>query len=342
MLRTLLVGILAVTAAAACSSKGDAPAAQPGVSAGRVVELTGKVTATRGAEVRTLAAGGEISADDVIDTAADGRVVILVAHNNARWDLGPNKHGKVGESLAWTAAKQDRPATVVIEESSTAGAHAEKSAATTSTTTAEGSKAAMVDRGTEQKPAAGAAAAPSATEMNSKGNEEAQGADPSALPPTGGSPPPSPPPPPRRMPASPPEPTRRAQGTEADTSTMTENNEDKKVSKPELSSHDPGPRVETGSKRDGGGGVSDAVRALQLEIRNQFAKERTRLRACFERTMPNVLIQIALTQGVYTITTVDRAATRKARACLATIAKSLGTTTKHDERAAVTLTLERL
>ncbi len=45
MLRTLLVGILAVTAAAACSSKGDAPAAQPGVAAGKVVELTGTVTA---------------------------------------------------------------------------------------------------------------------------------------------------------------------------------------------------------------------------------------------------------------------------------------------------------
>src|SRR3954469_15995055 len=99
MLRTLLLGVLAASAVAACGGGGSkAPEVQPGVTAGKVVEATGAVTATRGTAKRTLQAGAAISGDDVIETGADGRVTIMLAHNNAIWDLGPNKHGKVADS----------------------------------------------------------------------------------------------------------------------------------------------------------------------------------------------------------------------------------------------------
>ena len=345
MLRTLLVGILAVTAAAACSGKGDAPAAQPGVSAGKVVELSGTVTATRGTVVRTLAAGGEISSDDVIDTAAESRVVILVAHNNARWDLGPNKHGKVAESLAWTAAKQDRPATAVIEESSTAGAHAEKTAATTGTTTPETPKAAMAVASTEKT----ARAAPAADELQTKGDPAPGAALPTTPPPTGGTPPP--PSPSRRKLATPAaQATQLRQDKEDDARSTTEGVKVEKkaetASKAGRSVQGAGPGAAMDSiadvERGGKGSAGDPVRQQILEgIRKQFATGRTEMRACFEPNVPTVRVRLAVTDGVYTIAIIDPAATPKARACLAKIAKDLGTTTKHDQPVSLTLTLEK-
>ncbi len=346
MLRTLLVGILAVTAAAACSSKGDAPALQPGVSAGKVLELTGTVTATRGTEVRTLAAGGEISSDDVIDTAAGSRVVILVAHNNARWDLGPNKHGKVGESLAWTAAKQDRPVTAVIEESSTAGAHAEKTAATTGTTTAEAPRTAMAEQAA--KPSSDKAAAAPAVVQGTAAPVTA--ATPPSIETTT---PPSPPlrtEPPRRK--ATPHPTPATTTTPPPLRSVREEAADQKATAPAnitgaklpVPDGSGGAGMTVPGGEGGAKGSADAPVREQIRqgIREQFAKGRVEMRACFEPTVANVLIRIAVTNGVYTIAIVDRAATPKARACLASIAKRLGTTTKHDEPVYVKLTLKRL
>ena len=130
MLRSILVGLLAASAVAACSHGGDGPpAVEPGVAVGKVVELTGTVTATRGTQTRTLDASSTVSGDDVITTSADGRVAIVLAHNNARWDLGPNKHERVADSLAWGLARVDHPADVVDVETTSAGRHAERSAA---------------------------------------------------------------------------------------------------------------------------------------------------------------------------------------------------------------------
>lgn len=341
MLRTLLVGILAMTAAAACSSKDDAPAAQPGVSAGKVVELTGTVTATRGDQVRSLATGGEISADDVIDTAADSRVVILVAHNNARWDLGPNKHGKVAESLAWTAPKQDRPAAAVIEESSTAGAHAEKAAATTGNTT-EAPRAAMTEPAADRAVNKADASPPAAAELATK-----------PLPPAGAvapEPPPAyrAPPPPPRAEGSRPRPTTVSPppaNIRGNPRKMSEEEALPMGGKKEDSVYGaaPGAAIDSADVGDGGrGSAGDPVRQQILQgIREQFAKGRTKMRACFEPSVANVRIKLAVTNGVYSITIVDPATTPKARACLTAIAKSLGTTTKHDQPVSVTLTLEK-
>jgi hypothetical protein len=321
MLRTLLVGILAVSAVAACSGKSDPPAAQPGVSAGKVVELTGKVTATRGTDVRTLTEGGEISSDDVIDTAADSRVVILVAHNNARWDLGPNKHGKVADSLAWTAAKVDRPAAAVKEETSTAGRYADKNAATTATTTARNkdeSEPDMLPKGgpvpepTSGQPSPGAPAQPS----------------------------PPPPPPALERPAAP-MPTKAAPRMESakprpratqDTADDVGDSFDEDVS-----DQKPG-----GGDRGGGGslgikpsdGESPDV-ALRLEIRKMFVRERPAIAACIEAPTERLIVTITVKTGVFSLTSTDPAATDTTRACLAKIAKRLTSKTKFD--AAVTM-----
>ncbi|CAN5412728.1 hypothetical protein BH11MYX1_BH11MYX1_26900 [soil metagenome] len=109
----------------ACGSKSDSPAAQPGAVAGKVLEVTGavKVGAT------PLAVGTTVKTDDVIETGMDGNVVIELAHNRARWELGPNNKKKPTESLACTAAQAEDSAVLTAEQTSAAGRPAERSAA---------------------------------------------------------------------------------------------------------------------------------------------------------------------------------------------------------------------
>lgn len=136
MLRALLLGVLSVTAIASCKGKDGGPTVQAGVAAGKVVELTGTVTATRGGQTRALAVGSEVSGDDEVATGTDGAVSIVLAHNNATWQLTANKHEKVADSLAWGLAKVATPAGGAIESTSAAGRHAERSAANSTTTVA--------------------------------------------------------------------------------------------------------------------------------------------------------------------------------------------------------------
>ncbi len=76
--------LILVVIVACGSSQPDIPAK---TDAGKVVELAGKVTATRDAATRTLAVGNSVAPDDVIATAADASVVIELFHNHARWSL---------------------------------------------------------------------------------------------------------------------------------------------------------------------------------------------------------------------------------------------------------------
>jgi hypothetical protein len=142
MLRSILLGALAVSVATSCKRGADAPAVQPGV--------TGAVTATRAGATRVLVENSPISGDDTITTAADGRITILLAHNNARWELGPGNTREVAASPAWGLARQDQPAVEIDENTGAAGRHAERAAATASTDTAD----------TEAVPTAGSPPAP--------------------------------------------------------------------------------------------------------------------------------------------------------------------------------------
>jgi len=174
MLRTVLVSLLALAACKDDGAKASDPPAQ-GMTAGKVVEASGTVSATRDGKSRALAAGAEVAGDDTVETGADGHVVIHLAHNNATWDLGANKKQRVDASMAWTLAKQDGSAATVDQATSAAGRHAERSAADTVATAEPQAQSAA-------PPAASAApAAPPKPEPMERGDK-------------GAAPPPPPPP----------------------------------------------------------------------------------------------------------------------------------------------------
>lgn len=132
MLRAVLLGMLSVTAMAGCKKSAETSAkAEPGVAAGKVVEVKGAVTLKHGDATRPLAAGESVEGDDTVITGADGNVVIELAHNAARWELGPNKQQRVRESIAWKAAKSTGPVQHVEQDTAAAGRPAERNAAGT-------------------------------------------------------------------------------------------------------------------------------------------------------------------------------------------------------------------
>jgi hypothetical protein len=128
MVRAALLGVLIVVAAPACGSKDATPAVQPGAVAGKVLEVSGSVRVG----MRTLAVGDQVKSDEAIETGSDGDVVIELAHNQVRWELGPNRKVKPIESAAWTATRSGS-APQVDQDTSAAGRPAERSAADTST-----------------------------------------------------------------------------------------------------------------------------------------------------------------------------------------------------------------
>lgn len=309
MLRSFLAGLLVLSGASACSGGGgDAPAVEPGKAVGKVVEITGKVTATRGTVTRDLDASSTVSGDDVIETAGDGRVTILLAHNNAKWDLGPNKHEQVSTSMAWKLAKVDAPAGPVDETTTAAGRHAERTAAN-----GEASAGAPV-----QAPRPMKAAEPA--------RNVAPGGPPPSPGPTAGGPPPSPgataggeattapapvmaPEPPAPPPPPPPPPPPR-DGIPAP--------------KPPMGGEAKSERKEKGAvKTEAAGpadvrGVADVDEALD-PLAAAITKERTALRACVVASgKPSFAIHVTFGNGVATIALAKGSAADKA--CLAKVA----------------------
>lgn len=159
---SLALGLVVASMLAASGCDGDAAApVAANAAAGRVVEVAGRVTATRGGQPRALAAGGEVFADDVIETAADGSIVIELAHNGARWSLEGGMRSRVDASVAWGL---ERGAVVAVENAtSAAGRHAEKQAADTAATATVSGAA----------PAEAPAAAPAVAAANDADREQA-------------------------------------------------------------------------------------------------------------------------------------------------------------------------
>jgi hypothetical protein len=131
MLRAVLVAVLSV-ASVGCKSGSDSPKSQPGVAAGKVIEVSGSVMVRHNDVAQPLVAGATLEGDDVIETGADGNAIIELSHNLARWELGPNKQSKLRESAAWTLAKKSGDVAVVQQDTAAAGRPAERSAADTS------------------------------------------------------------------------------------------------------------------------------------------------------------------------------------------------------------------
>lgn len=131
----LVLGVLVLSAGCGDDASDPPPVARETVAhAGNVLDVAGKVTATRGGATRALAKADAVYADDVIETAADGSVMIEFAHNRARWSIDGGLKRRVDESAAWGLAMQTAPAKPVEHATSAAGRHAEKSAADTKET----------------------------------------------------------------------------------------------------------------------------------------------------------------------------------------------------------------
>jgi hypothetical protein len=122
-----------MTAAIPACKSDEAPTAKVSAASapgGRVLEVSGTVTVAG----KPLAKADTVAASAVIDTGADGNVVIELLHNLARWELGPNKHVRVDESLAWREPKRTEPAPQIDHAMSSAGRPAERMAADTAVT----------------------------------------------------------------------------------------------------------------------------------------------------------------------------------------------------------------
>lgn len=140
--RELAVALLALAlsglaASAACKSSNEAPKIAASAMAGRVLEVKGSVTVAG----KPLAAGDTVAPGDTIDTGADGSVVIELAHNLARWELGPNKHVRVDESLAWNQPRRTEPSMQVEQDTASAGRPAERNAMDTVATSRDDTSA---------------------------------------------------------------------------------------------------------------------------------------------------------------------------------------------------------
>lgn len=148
-----------MSATSSCSGGSDSEQVAPGAVAGKVLEASGSVAATRNGASRALAAGGEVFADDVIDTT-NGSVLILLKHNNARWAVESGQRTRVDESLAWKLAKQEGPGKIVDHASAAAGREGERTAADNRATSDTGEEAGQTrTRGIESSKAARAPAA---------------------------------------------------------------------------------------------------------------------------------------------------------------------------------------
>ncbi|HTL32820.1 MAG TPA: hypothetical protein VL326_06840 [Kofleriaceae bacterium] len=152
MLRAVLLGLLTLSTVS-CKSHDESQAkSQPGIAAGKVIEVTGTVTLHHGTDgARALAKGEMVDADDEVETGADGSVVIEVQHNNVNWELGANKKGKMRESLAWTQPKKDKSAKAVDQDSAAAGRHAERNAAESSANAAPAAEMERADQADQQE-----------------------------------------------------------------------------------------------------------------------------------------------------------------------------------------------
>ena len=316
MVRSILVGLLVISGASGCKGGGsDTPAIEPGKTVGKVLEVTGKVTATRGTVTRDLDASSTVSGDDVISTSGDGRVTILLAHNNAKWDLGPNKREQVSTSMAWQLAKVDAPAGKVDETTTAAGRHAERAAATgesaAAPAAAERARAADAPGGPPTPTEAPAAGAPMPDPAPVPAAQPASGAPSSK----GGSAPDRRPraavaiPPAKNVAPLPPPSPRGGGGSVANDSLDTGAATSAKRSAVKIESPK-APESAKASDEGGGGG-----NPLQVAVDT----ERAALKACVVASGKDKLaIKVHFAKGIATITLADGSAADKA--CVAKVA----------------------
>jgi outer membrane biosynthesis protein TonB len=155
----IVIALGAGAIAPACKGGGGGVEVVAGAPAGDVTEVAGDVKATRDGKTRAIAKGDVVAGDDVIATGVDGRVTIVLRHNQVPWSLGPNKSKKVADSAAWSAAKGASGEEVTDDHSTAAGRHAERSATETGASLpAPAAQASPAAPAAETSPAPGAPA----------------------------------------------------------------------------------------------------------------------------------------------------------------------------------------
>jgi len=311
MLRSFLIGVLSMTALASCKGKEAGPAVQAGVAAGKVVELSGTVTAKRGGESRTLTSGTEVSGDDVIETGADSSVSIVLAHNNATWSLGPNKRKKVAESLAWSLAKVDTPAGGSVEATSAAGRHAEKAGANSSATAVKPDRA----MAKEEAPPGGAPPAPGAPAPTTAPVVAAQPASPGNAAPT----PPAEPARSLAEPAPKADVSKAAKGGGADHARL-------ETGTPPPPPPPPPPAPD----------MKDMKKEAASEIQLLATRERARLQACLPASMPSLAIVLVVTNGK-ALVQVPAGTPAEVKTCLADLAAKMKSTPGLTDKLSLTI-----
>jgi hypothetical protein len=313
MLRTILVGLLTVSAVASCA-KHETETVQPGATAGNVVDVIGEVSALRGDERRPLAKGATVSGDDLIQTGADSHVTIVLAHNNARWELAANTSKKVSESVAWGLARQDKAPEVVDQATSAAGRDHEKAGAQTAATGAP-APTTVPAAAAAPEPASAVAQAPVA-QPAPKTSEPARR--------TAASPPAPPAPPPRSAldkgdKNAPTDPSSAGEGGR-----VTRGADDAVGGEPGRAptGGTAAPRLEvTAQVRErsaGGGGGTDGKAALRALLDN----ERKPLTACLG-DVPKLTLTLHVAKGKATFEVSGGAATDKMRTCFGGVVKKL-------------------
>jgi hypothetical protein len=187
----LLLGAIA-PGAGGCGEEGGGPG--EGGPAGKVVELSGSVTAARqGAAARPLGRGDAVFRDDTVTTAADASVTIVLAHNDARWKLAGGRSRRVDRSPAWRVERGRASASAFDDDealpTSSAGRHSEPQAGDTRATAPAPDTSAETRVASADEAGGGAPPAParSGKRKRSRAAEErAKGAPPLAQAPGGG------------------------------------------------------------------------------------------------------------------------------------------------------------
>ena len=122
-LRSLVLCFLGLCASVSCSSSDHKSVETVAGPAGSVLKVTGSATATQeGKQSRALVNKDVIYRDDTIATGPASSLVIEIAHNNARWEIGAGYVGRVDQSLSWRAKRQSVSALQQSESIATAAA----------------------------------------------------------------------------------------------------------------------------------------------------------------------------------------------------------------------------
>jgi hypothetical protein len=144
--RVVFVAVVAAAGAvvAACGKGGERRVEViAGKPAGVVREVAGTVTATRpGQPARALKVADAVSGDDVIETGAEGSVLIELDHNHVTFTLPAGKRQAVAASLAWNQPVATARVGTTDEHNAAAGRAIERSAVDTAASSMEPASAA--------------------------------------------------------------------------------------------------------------------------------------------------------------------------------------------------------